>query len=173
MAARQFWLLKTEPASFSIDDLARAPRQTTCWDGVRNYQARNFMRAMRVGEQALFYHSNADPPAVVGTVTIVREAYPDRTALDPDDHHFDSKATQDNPIWEMVDVRLESIFPRPLGLDELRRVPALADMELLRKGSRLSVQPVAAREFETIVQMAGHRQPSKAATRAKTKRARS
>ncbi len=118
--AKQYWLMKTEPESFSIQDLAKSPRKTTFWDGVRNYQARNFMRAMTVGDEVLFYHSNADPPAVVGTASVVGEAYPDRTAWDPGNHHFDPKASPTNPIWDMVDIRLGEIFPRPLALDELR-----------------------------------------------------
>jgi predicted RNA-binding protein with PUA-like domain len=153
VAAKQYWLMKTEPESFSIDDLARQPEQTTCWDGVRNYQARNFMRAMRIGDRVLFYHSSADPPAVVGTAVVVRTAYPDPTAWRKGDHHFDPKASPDNPIWDMVDIRLESIFDEPLPLEQLRTVPALAGMELLRRGSRLSVQPVAKAEFETILRL--------------------
>jgi len=163
--------MKTEPESFSISDLARSPRQTTCWDGVRNYQARNFMRSMRLGDRVLFYHSNADPPAVVGTATVVATAYPDPTAWRPGGHHFDPKASRDNPIWDMVDIRLERIFDEPLGLDRLRGVPALAKMELLRKGSRLSVQPVTPDEFRTILQMAGgpgKSQPRVAKSRSRT-----
>ena len=152
--AKQFWLMKTEPTSFSIDDLRSAPKQTTCWDGVRNYQARNFMRAMRMGDRVLFYHSNAEPPAIVGTAEVVRLAYPDATAWDPTDHHFDPKASADNPIWDMVDVQLEKIFAEPLSLDVLRAEPALNGMELLRKGSRLSVQPVSAEHFAVVLQLA-------------------
>jgi predicted RNA-binding protein with PUA-like domain len=150
----QYWLVKSEPTSFSIDDLARCPDQTTCWDGVRNYQARNFMRQMRLGDRVLFYHSNADPPAVVGTARVVRQAYPDPTAWDRSNPHFDPKASPDNPIWEMVDLRLEQVFPQPISLDELRAVKALAGMELLRKGSRLSVQPVTKKQFETVLALA-------------------
>lgn len=154
MPSVQHWLMKSEPESFSIDDLAASPRKTTCWDGVRNYQARNFMRSMQVGDRVLFYHSNADPPAVVGTATVVRTAYPDPTAWKAGDHHFDPKASPENPIWDMVDIRLDTIFAEPLGLDRLRGVPALAKMELLRKGSRLSVQPVTATEFKTVLELA-------------------
>jgi predicted RNA-binding protein with PUA-like domain len=151
----KYWLLKSEPESFSIQDLAARPNQTTCWDGVRNYQARNFMRdEMRVGDRVLFYHSNASPPAIVGTVVVVREAYPDHTAWKKGDHHFDPKASADNPIWQMVDIRLEEIFDRPQGLDALREVAALKDMELLRRGSRLSVQPVRKSEFDTVLKLA-------------------
>lgn len=154
----KYWLLKTEPESFSIHDLAAAADQTTCWDGVRNYQARNFMRdEMRIGDRVLFYHSNADPPAIVGTATVVREAYPDPTAWKRGDHHFDPKASPENPIWQMVDIKLEKIFASPLGLDQLRDVTALQDMELLRRGSRLSVQPVKKSEFEAVLKLAGKR----------------
>ena len=151
----KYWLFKTEPESFSIQDLTAAPNQTTCWDGVRNYQARNFMRdEMRVDDRVLFYHSNAEPAAIVGLAKVVREAYPDHTAWKKGDHHFDSKASPDNPIWQMVDIELEEIFPRPLGLDELRTVAALKDMELLRRGSRLSVQPVTKRQFDAVLKLA-------------------
>jgi len=150
-----YWLLKSEPDSFSIDELAASPEQTTCWDGVRNYQARNFMRdEFRVGDRVLFYHSNAKPAGVAGTAVVVREAYPDHTAWDRSDQHFDPKASPENPIWMMVDIRLESIFPRLIPLPELRQVPALREMELLRRGSRLSVQPVRKKEFDTIVKLA-------------------
>ncbi|HEV3138582.1 MAG TPA: EVE domain-containing protein [Pirellulales bacterium] len=153
---RSFWLLKSEPDCFSIQHLARCPRQTTCWSGVRNYQARNFMRdQMKVGDGILFYHSGGDLPAVAGTAVVVREAYPDHTAWDPEDDHFDAKASPDNLIWQMVDIRLEKVFPAPISLETLRRIPALKSMELLRKGSRLSVQPVRPGEFELIVELAG------------------
>ena len=153
--AKKYWLLKTEPDSFSIQDLAKCPKQTTCWDGVRNYQARNFMRDdMKLGDEVLFYHSSANPPAVVGTAVIVRESYADPTAWDPRDHHFDAKASPDNPIWQMVDIKLQEVFTAPLGLEELRRVAGLKKMELLRRGSRLSVQPVTEDEFEMVLSLA-------------------
>lgn len=161
---RRYWLLKSEPDCFSIDDLAKAPRQTTFWDGVRNYQARNFMRDdMQVGDGVLYYHSSATPAAVVGTATVVRAGYPDHTAWDPKSDHFDPKASPENPIWQMVDIRLEEIFPRPLPLEELRAVAALKRMELLKQGSRLSVQPVRPEEFELIVRLAHQPAPQRAA----------
>ena len=151
----KYWLVKTEPESFSIEDLAKAPQQTTCWEGVRNYQARNFMRdGMKLGDRVLFYHSNADPPAVMGVATVVREAYPDSFAWDKKSKYYDEKSTPENPVWLMVDLKLESVFPRPVSLDELRGVAALKEMELLRKGSRLSVQPVRKAEFDWIVKQA-------------------
>jgi len=155
-AAAKYWLLKTEPESFSIQDLATAPKKTTCWDGVRNYQARNFMRdEMKRGDRVLLYHSSTDSPAIVGTATIVREAYPDPTAWDKNDHHYDPGCTPENPRWCMVDIRLEQIFKEPLPLSQLRGVASLKEMELLRKGSRLSVQPVRKTEFETVLKLAG------------------
>ena len=152
---RRFWLVKTEPDCFSIQDLAASPRQTTGWDGVRNYQARNYLKAMRAGERVLFYHSSTEPPVVVGTTIVVHEAYPDSTAWDPVDAHYDPASTPEKPIWEMVDLRLEEILRRTaLPSIPLRTIPQLAKMELLRKGSRLSVQPVTEKEFDTILKLA-------------------
>lgn len=151
---RRYWLMKSEPTSFSIDDLLRAPGKRTCWDGVRNYQARNFMREMAIGDRVLFYHSNADPPAVVGIAEVVRRAYPDDSAFDKTDHHYDPKSKPEAPIWEMVDVKFVVKFAQPLGLDLLRQQPRLRQMELLRKGSRLSVQPVRAEEWVAILALA-------------------
>lgn len=155
-ATQKYWLLKTEPTSFSIQDLAQAPKQTTCWDGVRNYQARNFIRdEMKRGDKVLFYHSGGDEPAIVGTATIVRESYPDHTAWDKSDHHYDPASSPENPRWFMVDIKLDQVFLKPLLLAELRTVSALKAMELLRQGSRLSVQPVRKSEFEAILKRAG------------------
>lgn len=154
-AAAKFWLVKTEPESFSIDDLAKAPQQTTGWSGVRNYQARNYMREMKLGDRVLVYHSSSDPRAVVGVATVAREAHPDHTAWDTKDSHYDPQSTKDDPRWFMVDLKFEQAFKRPLPLDELRGVAALKQMELLRKGSRLSVQPVRKAEFEAILKLAG------------------
>ena len=152
----KFWLLKSEPDSFSIQDLAQAKDQTTCWDGVRNYQARNFLRdEMKLGDRVLFYHSSTDVPAIVGTAKVVRESYPDPTAWDKKDHHYDPASTAENPRWFMVDIQLEQIFKDPLPLESLRKVSALKEMELLRKGSRLSVQPVRKAEFDAVLKLAG------------------
>ena len=146
-----YWLVKTEPDIFSISDLAKSPNQTTCWDGVRNYQARNYMRdQMRVGDRVLVYHSNANPSCVVGTATVAKIAYPDPTAWDENDPHFDPKSDPANPRWFMVDIRLESLFENSLSLETLRSVPKLIGMELLRKGTRLSVQPVSKQAFLLI-----------------------
>ena len=150
----QYWLMKTEPSAFSIDDLQHAPGRTTCWDGVRNYQARNYMRAMRLGDQVLLHHSNADPPAVVGVVEVVREAYPDATAFDRNDKHYDPKSNPSKPTWDMVDIRLVRKFAHPVPLDRLKGVPGLKRMELLRRGSRLSVQPVRPVEWKIVLGLA-------------------
>ena len=152
----KYWLLKSEPESFSIQDLAKSPKKTTCWSGVRNYQARNFMRdEMKIGDRVLFYHSSTEVPAVVGTAKVVKEGYPDPTAWDKNDHHFDPVASVENPRWSMVDIQLDDIFKQPLSLEQLRKVAALKKMELLRKGSRLSVQPVTKEEFEAVLKLAG------------------
>jgi predicted RNA-binding protein with PUA-like domain len=153
---RQFWLFKSEPDVFSIDDLARAPRQTTCWDGVRNYQARNFLRdSIQIGDGVLFYHSSSDPLAIVGTARVVRAGYPDQTAFDAKSPHFDPKSDPANPTWYMVDIQLEAVFPEPLPRARLQKLPALKTMMLLQRGSRLSVQPVSAAEWQTILKQAG------------------
>jgi len=151
------WLMKTEPGVFSIADLRGSPAQTTFWDGVRNYQARNFMRdQMQVGDRVLFYHSGKKP-GVVGTARIVKRGYPDHTAWDPQDPHYDPKSSPDKPVWYMVDIQFELEFARPLSLAELRKTPGLEQMMLLRKGMRLSVQPVTAEEFGVILTLAAKR----------------
>ena len=152
--SRRYWLMKSEPSAFSIDDLANSPEQTTCWDGVRNYQARNFMRDMVIGDQVFFYHSNADPPAIVGIAEIVRTAYPDDTQFDKRSHHYDPSSPRDAPRWDMVDIKHRETFKLGLSLDRLRKEPKLKRMELLRKGSRLSVQPVSEPEWTVIVKLA-------------------
>lgn len=150
---RNYWLMKSEPSAFSIDDLMSAPEQTTCWDGVRNYQARNFMRKMAVGDLVLFYHSNADPPAAAGIAEVVKTAYPDPTQFDKKDSHYDPASHPSNPRWDMVDIKYVRKFSRPLSLDQLRKEAKLRDMVLLRKGSRLSVQPVSPLEWEHILSL--------------------
>ena len=155
MSDTNYWLVKTEPDVFSIQDLARAPGKTTCWDGVRNYQARNLLRdQMKLGDRVLIYHSSTEPTAVVGTARVVKDGYPDHTAWDKKSPHYDPDSTKENPRWYMVDIQLEQIFARPLTLAELKKIPALKQMELLRKGSRLSVQPVRKEEFDAIAKLA-------------------
>lgn len=155
MGSQGYWLMKSEPSTFSIDDLFRSPKQTTCWDGVRNYQARNFMRSMAIGDQVLFYHSNADPPAVVGLAEVVTTAYVDSTQFDKKDTHYDPGSKPSQPRWDMVDIRFIRKFARPLTLDQLRKESILKGMVLLQKGSRLSVQPVSPLEWRHILRLAG------------------
>ena len=153
--ACRYWLMKSEPGVFSIEDLARAPKQTTCWDGVRNYQARNFMREMAVGDRVLFYHSSVEPPAVVGIAEVVRAAYPDKTQFDKASHHYDPASDPSAPRWDMVDIRYRQTFKASLPLDRLRQEPKLKNMVLLRKGSRFSVQPVTEAEWAVVLKLAG------------------
>ena len=151
------WLFKSEPDVFGIDDLAAQPARTDHWDGVRNYQARNFMRdGMCKGDQAFFYHSNTKEPGIVGIVEIAREAYPDHTAFDPEDPHYDPKSDPDNPRWYMVDVKLVRKLKRTITLNELKELagrPELAEFPLVRKGNRLSVMPVTDEQWEFILSL--------------------
>ncbi len=147
-----YWLMKSEPDCFSIDDLKACPDSTDRWDGVRNYQARNFLRdQIRVGDGVLFYHSNCKEPAIVGLARVVREGYPDLTALDPREKHFDPKASDEKPIWFVVDVQYLCHLPYPLTRDDLRRHPVLSGMDVLRKGNRLSVQPVTREQWREVL----------------------
>ncbi len=152
--AKKYWLMKSEPSTFSIDDLAKSKNKTTYWDGVRNYQARNFMRdEMKKGDMVLFYHSNAKPTAVVGVCEVVKEGYPDFTAFDPEDKHYDPKSKKDKPTWYMVDIKLKEKFKNPVTLEEIKANPKLRNMKLVQRGNRLSVMPVTKQEFEEIVKM--------------------
>ena len=155
MPGQRYWLMKSEPTSFSFEDLVKSKNSTNHWDGVRNYQARNSMREMRVGDRVLFYHSNCDPPGVVGLAEVVREAYPDHTQFDPGNIHYDSKATRKRPIWDMVNLKAIKPLRKPVLLDVLRQTKNLKKMVLLRRGSRLSVQPVSGKEWEIIVKLGG------------------
>ncbi len=154
-AAKRYWLVKSEPDVFSIDDLAKSTDQTTFWDGVRNYQARNTMRDdMKLGDLVLYYHSNAKPPGIAGIAKIVREGYPDHTAFDPKDKHYDPKSKKSDPTWIMVDVQLVEKFVEEISLPELKACKELEGMVLLQKGSRLSVQPVLPEHFKTVQKLA-------------------
>lgn len=150
---RQYWLLKSEPGTFSLDDLWNAPNRSTQWNGVRNYQARNFLREMKKGDLAFFYHSGAEP-GIVGIVEIVREGYPDHTALDPGGPYYDPKSKGGESPWSMVDVRGIERFPRRIALSEMRTKPELEGLPLLQKGNRLSVQKVGAAEWNAVVALA-------------------
>jgi predicted RNA-binding protein with PUA-like domain len=150
----KYWLVKSEPDVFSWDDLKKSKNQTTYWDGVRNYQARNFLRdEMKKGDLVLFYHSNADPLAVMGVCEVVKEGYPDHTQFDPDNDHYDPKADPEKPTWYMVDVKLKKEFKHPVTLDEIKSNPKLKNMKLIQRGNRLSVMPVTKEEFDEIVKM--------------------
>ena len=147
------WLMKSEPDAFRIDDLAARPGKREHWDGVRNYQARNFMREMKKGDKVLFYHSSCPEPGVVGVAKVVKEAYPDFTAFDPESKYFDPKSSPDKPRWFMVDIQFQKKLKRTIALAELKQNPLLEGMQLLRKGNRLSVMPVAESEFDAILAM--------------------
>jgi len=154
MAARprRYWLMKSEPDVFSIDDLSRAPGRTTCWDGVRNYQARNFLRdEIRVGDGVLYYHSSAEPSGIAGEAVVARAGYPDPTAFDRNDAHYDPKSHRAKPTWYAVDVRFVRACRPLIPLSSLRRMAALRSMLVLRRGMRLSVQPVTAAEWRAIM----------------------
>lgn len=146
-----YWLLKSEPLVFSIDDLQT--RGVSLWDGVRNYQARNFLRAMQAGDAALFYHSSCPQPGIAGVMTIARAAHPDPTQFNPDSPYFDPKSSPDNPRWDGVEVRFKEKFTDVLPLAVLRETPALAGLALVQKGSRLSVMPVTPAEWMTILKL--------------------
>ena len=150
-----YWLFKSEPTAYSFADLMAEPDRTTGWDGVRNYQARNFLRdQVQVGDGVLFYHSSADPPCIAGIAEVVRAGHPDPTAFDPKDRHYDPKSDRANPTWYQVSIKAVKPIDPPLDLPFLSGVPELAGMELLRKGSRLSVQPVTERQWKTILSLA-------------------
>ena len=150
------WLFKSEPTCFSFANLEAAPGRSTGWDGVRNFQARNMLRdEVKVGDGILYYHSSVDPPAIVGIAEVVREGHPDPTAFHPDADHYDPKSRAETPTWYQVEIRAVREFTPPISLPRLREVSNLAGMELLRKGSRLSVQRVRPEEWEAILEIAG------------------
>jgi len=148
---RHYWLFKTEPTTFSIDDLIACPDGVSEWEGVRNYQAKNMLRDdIKAGDEVLFYHSNAKPAGIVGICRVVKNGYPDNTALDPESNYFDPKSSPEKPIWYRVDVQFVSKLSEVIPLAVLRETPGLEDMMLTRKGSRLSIQPVTAGEWKII-----------------------
>jgi predicted RNA-binding protein with PUA-like domain len=150
--AKRYWLMKCEPDAYTIDDLVRD--KTTSWEGVRNYQARNFMRdEMRVGDGVLFYASNADPSGVTGLAEIARAGYPDHTAWKKGHTYFDEASTKDRPVWYMVDIRFVDRFPEVVPLETLKTTKGLEQMKVVQKGSRLSVQPVTKAEYDIVVRL--------------------
>jgi predicted RNA-binding protein with PUA-like domain len=153
----RYWLFKTEPDAFSIDDLERVGREE--WSGVRSFQARNLMREMKAGDLGFFYHSSIQPPGIAGICEVVAEAHPDSTQFDKKSEYYDRTSKRDDPKWWCVDVQFVRKLPRFIPIDELRAVPDLAFMPLLRRGQRLSVQPVSPQEWELILTMAAHPSP--------------
>ncbi len=152
----KYWLMKSEPDAYSIEDLAAQKKKTDHWDGIRNYQARNFIRDdMATRDLAFFYHSNCESPAVVGIIEIVSSAYPDHTAFDPTEKYYDSKSDPDNPRWFMIDVQLVKRFRNKVTLVEIRSESKLKNMKLVQKGNRLSILPLTEREWKHILMMAG------------------
>ena len=151
----KYWLMKSEPSVFGIEDLRKAPKKRSAWDGVRNYQVRNMMRdEMRIGDLAFFYHSSCDEPGIYGIIRIVKEGYPDHTAFDPTNDHFDAKSKPDNPTWYMVDVEFVEQFKRPVTLDRLRaNAETLNELLILKRGNRLSVTPIKNGECQRIVEL--------------------
>ena len=150
----RYWLMKSEPSEFSIDDLVNKPEQTEHWDGVRNYQARNMMRDdMKIDDSILFYHSNCTQPGVVGLMKVVRESYPDFTAFDPDDKHFDPKSNPENPRWFMVDIRFVKKLSRTITLQELKTYSELEGFPLVRRGNRLSIMPLTDNQWQFILSL--------------------
>lgn len=147
-----YWLFKSEPETFSIDDLKQSPKQTTHWEGVRNYQVRNMLRdQIQVGDQVFFYHSNCTPPGIVGTMEVVKKGYPDDSAWNSKSKYFDPKSNPDKPLWFMVDVKFTKKFPKIISLEELKKIPTLKNMLILRKGNRLSITPVTKEEWQIIL----------------------
>lgn len=154
MSLRRYWLMKSEPYVYSLDDLKRDKNQTTKWEGVRNYEARNFMRdRMQPGDGVLFYHSNVKPPHIAGTAVISSEAYPDLTQFNPESEYFDPKSSEDDPRWYLIDVTYVQSFNEPIGRDELKKITELKEMQLFKR-MRLSVSEVTKKEWQIIHEMA-------------------
>ncbi|MFA5984575.1 MAG: EVE domain-containing protein [Methylococcaceae bacterium] len=149
-----YWLMKSEPSSFGIDDLIKMPQQTEHWDGVRNYQVRNMMRdEMKLGDHAFFYHSNCEIPGIVGIVEVVKQGYPDFTAFDPENIHFDPKSNPEKPTWMMVDVKFVRKLARTISLQEMKAAAELADFALTKRGNRLSILPVKLATWDYILSL--------------------
>jgi predicted RNA-binding protein with PUA-like domain len=154
-SGQRYWLFKSEPSAFSIDHLAKAPKQTAPWDGVRNYQARNFLRDdVKVGDQVFFYHSREEPLGIFGTMQVARAAYPDHTAFDPKSKYYDPKSDPDQPRWFMVDVKLIQKFDAPITREDLIHDKTTAKMLVMKRGMRLSIQPVTFEEWQAVHRLA-------------------
>lgn len=152
----QYWLFKSEPDAFSIDDLAAKPNQTEHWDGIRNYQARNYLRdEVKVGDQLFFYHSSCQDVGIAGVAEVVKAAYPDHTQFNPESKYYDPKASLDNPRWVMVDVKFKQKFARVLPLAKIKSMPQIREIGLVKKGHRLSIMPVIESEFKALLSAAG------------------
>ena len=150
----KYWLFKSEPTTYSFDKLKQSFQQITCWDGVRNYQARNYLKDQcKKGDIVLFYHSNTPQPAVMGMAMVVKEGYPDPSAFDPKDVHYDPESKKEKPTWYVVDIKFLKAFRKPITLEEIKKNPKLKNMKLVQKGSRLSIQPVTKEEFDEIERM--------------------
>ena len=149
-----YWLFKSEPETFSIDALKKKPKQTEHWDGVRNFQARNFLRdEVKKGDLVFFYHSSCEPPGIAGIAQVVKAGYPDFTAWDVNSPYYDSKSTPDRPLWYMVDVKFVEKFPQLISLQQIKKNPKLKNMIILRRGNRLSITPVTEKEWKAVLKM--------------------
>ena len=154
----KYWVMKSEPDMFGIDDLRKRPGQREHWDGVRNYQVRNMLRdEVQVGDQAFFYHSSCKQPGIVGIMNIVRAGYPDDSALNPEGEHYDPKHTLEKPRWYMVDVKFERAFKRVVSLEEIKQCPQLQDFALVQRGNRLSILPVTSAQWKFILSLEDRR----------------
>ncbi|MDA3895439.1 MAG: EVE domain-containing protein [Desulfobacteraceae bacterium] len=159
---RRYWLMKSEPSCFSFEDLKQSAGQTDCWDGVRNYQARNLLRdEIKKGDGILFYHSNIKTPVIVGIAEVVQDGYPDYTAWDPKSEHYDPKSSVENPIWYMVDIQFVTDLEQPVTRNDLKAHPVLEKMGVMKRGNRLSVMPVGENEWQEILKINGMVDPLK------------
>ena len=157
---RRYWPMKSEPSCFSFEDLKQSPKQTTCWDGVRNYQARNLLwDDIKKGDGVLFYHSNIKTPSIVGIAEVIGEGYPDYTAWDPKSEHYDPKSSFEKPIWYMVDIQYVVALKQPVTRDDLKEHPVLEKMGVMKRGNRLSVMPVEKKEWMAVLDLAGAKDP--------------
>lgn len=152
--SKKFWLFKSDPSEFSWEDLKKSKNQTTFWDGIRNYQARNFLRdEVKKGDVVLFYHSSTEPLAILGYCEVVKEGYPDHTQFDEESDHYFPSATQKEPVWFMVDIKLKKEFKKPVTLESIKANPKLKNMKLIQRGQRLSIQPVTKSEWDEVMKM--------------------